>query len=74
MREHLKAKLVLWRRLEKRNEKCAVVGGMKEQEFQEFNERYAQYLEDIVANPSKIRVTPEINAVSRVIVCGSKTA
>jgi len=74
VRAHLKARLDLWRKLEKRNRKCALVGGMKEQEFHEFNERYAHYLEDLIANPRKIKETPEINAVSRVIGCGTKTA
>jgi hypothetical protein len=74
MRTPLQARLNLWKKLEKRNEKCVLVGGMKEQEFQELFRRYTDYLEDLIANPNKIKKTPEVHIVSRVIVCGVKVA
>jgi hypothetical protein len=70
----LQAKLNLWKKLEKRNEKCALVGGMTEQEFHELFQRYTNYLENLIAHPREIKRTPEVHIVSRVIVCGSKVA
>jgi len=72
MKAYLQARLSLWRKLEKRNKKCALMGGMNEEEFQELFRRYTNYLEDLVTNPRKIRQTPEVGIVSRVIVCGAK--
>jgi len=74
MRAHLQARLNLWKKLEKRNEKCALVGGMTEQEFHELFQRYTDYLENLIAHPGKIRKTPEVHVISRVIVCGTKAA
>lgn len=74
MRTHLRARLNLWKRLEKRNEKCALVGGMNEEEFRELSQRYTDYLENLIAHPSMIKKTPEVHMVSRVIVCGIKSA
>lgn len=72
MKTYLQARLSLWKKLENRNLKCAVVGGMKEEEFRELFQRYADYLKDLITHPEKIDKTPEVNIVSRVIVCGSK--
>ena len=72
MKAYLQARLRLWRKLEKRNKKCALMGGMNEEEFQELFLRYSNYLEDLVAHPRKIKQTPEVAVVSRVIVCGTK--
>ena len=72
MKAYLQARLSLWRRLEKRNKKCALMGGMNEEEFQELFLRYSNYLEELVAHPRKIKQTPEVGIVSRVIVCGTK--
>lgn len=72
MRTHLQARLNLWKKLEKRNEKCALVGGMTYQEFHELFQRYTDYLENLIAHPRKIKKTPEVHVVSRVIVCGTK--
>lgn len=74
MKTYLQAKLNLWRKLAKRNKKCALVGGMKEEEFSELSQRYTDYLEDLIKHPEKIKKTPEVNMVSRVIVCGGKDA
>jgi hypothetical protein len=74
MRTHVQARLNLWKKLKKRNEKCALMGGMTKQEFQELFRRHANYLEDLIANPRKIKKTPEVHMVSRVIVSGVKTA
>jgi ubiquinone/menaquinone biosynthesis C-methylase UbiE len=74
MRTHLRARLSLWKRLEKRNEQCALVGGMNKKEFREFSQRYTDYLENLIAHPSVIKKTPEVHMVSRVIVCGIKSA
>jgi uncharacterized protein YbgA (DUF1722 family) len=74
MRTHLRARLSLWKRVEKRNEKCALVGGMNEKEFREFSQRYTDYLENLIAHPSVIKKTAEVHMVSRVIVCGIKSA
>lgn len=72
MRAYLRAKLSIWKKLEKRNEKCALLGGMKEQEFHELFQRYTDYLENLIAHPGKIKKTPEVHIVSRVIVRGNK--
>jgi len=72
MKTYLQARLRLWRKLEKRNKKCALMGGMNEEEFQELFRRYTNYLEDLVTHPRKIKQTPEVGIVSRVIVCGAK--
>jgi ubiquinone/menaquinone biosynthesis C-methylase UbiE len=72
MKAYLQARLRLWRKLEKRNKKCALMGGMNEEEFQELFRRYTNYLEDLVTHPRKIKQTPEVGIVSRVIVCGAK--
>jgi ubiquinone/menaquinone biosynthesis C-methylase UbiE len=74
MHSYLQAKLNLWKKLWKRNEKCALLGGMKEEEFRELSERYISYLENLVAYPKKIKETPELHIVSRVIVCGRKVS
>jgi hypothetical protein len=74
MKTHLQAKLDLWRKLTKRNEKCALVGGMKTEEFDELSQRYSHYLKDLITHPEKIKKTPEVNIVSRVIVRGTKRA
>jgi len=74
MKTHLQAKLDLWRRLAKRNKECALLGGMKKEEFDDLLQRYTDYLEDLIAHPKKIKKTPEVNIVSRVIVCASKVA
>jgi hypothetical protein len=73
MRTHLQARLALWKKLKKRNEKCALVGGMTKEEFQELFRRHTDYLEDLIANPRKIKKTPEVHIVSRVIVSGVKS-
>ncbi len=72
MKTYLQARLSLWRKLANRNKEYALVGGMKEEEFDELFHRYAKYLEDLIARPEKIRATPEVNIASRVIVCGTK--
>jgi ubiquinone/menaquinone biosynthesis C-methylase UbiE len=69
---HLQAKLNLWKKLWKRNKKCALLGGMKKEEFLELSKRYTSHLENLVAHPRKIKTTPELHIVSRVIVCGRK--
>lgn len=74
MRTYLQARLNLWKKLKKRNEKCALVGGMSEQEFHELFQRYTDYLQNLIACPRKIKKTPEVHITSRVIVCGSKAA
>jgi ubiquinone/menaquinone biosynthesis C-methylase UbiE len=74
MKAHLQARLKIWKKLEKRNEKCALVGGMKEQEFHELFQRYNDYLENLIARPNEIMKTPEVHIVSRAIVSGSKSA
>jgi len=73
MKTYLQAKLNLWKRLKNRNMKCAVVGGMKEEEFHELFQKYLSYLEDLVTNSEKIKKTPEVNIVSRIIVYGRKS-
>lgn len=72
MQKYLKARLDLWRKLKKRNKECAHIGGMNTEEFEELFQRYADYLDDMIRNPSKIRQTAEVEVVSRVIVCGNK--
>jgi len=74
MRTHLQARLNLWKKLKKRNEKCALMGGMKKEEFHELFQKYTDYLENLITHPRKIKKTPEVHIVSRVIVCGSKVA
>jgi ubiquinone/menaquinone biosynthesis C-methylase UbiE len=74
MRLYLQARLDLWKKLVKRNEKCALLGGMKEEEFLELSERYISYLENLIANPRMIKKTPEVHIVSRVIVYGRKAS
>lgn len=73
MRAYLQARLNIWRKLEKRNEKHASVGGMNKQEFHELSERYADYLENLIAHPRKIKETPEVHIVLRVIVRANKS-
>jgi len=72
MRTHMQARLDVWKKLEKRNEKFASMGGMEKREFQELFQRYSDYLENLIADPRKIKRTPEVHLTSRVIVCGSK--
>lgn len=74
LRTHLRARLSLWKRLEKRNEHCALVGGMNEKEYRELSQRYTEYLENLIAKPNMIKKTPEVHMVSRVIVCSIKSA
>jgi hypothetical protein len=74
MRKYLQTRLDVWRKLRERNRKCALTGGMEEREFQEFVERTADYNEDLIAHPEKIKKTPEVNLVSRVIACGTGVA
>jgi hypothetical protein len=72
MKTQLRARLSLWKRLAKRNKECALVGGMKEEEFNELFQRYRDYLEGLITHPEEIKKTPEMDIVSRVIVCGTK--
>ena len=74
MQSYLRARLDLWEKLEKRNEKCALLGGMKKQEFRELLQRYTDYLENLINHPREIAKTPEVHIVSRVIVCGIKVS
>jgi hypothetical protein len=74
MKAYLQARLSLWTRLEKRNRACATVGGMKVKEFNELFQGYRDYLVDLITHPEKIKKTPEVNLVSRVIACGTKVA
>jgi len=74
MKAHLEARLGLWKKLENRNKKCAALGGMNEQEFQELNQKYTAYLQDLITHPRKIRNTPELHVYSRLIVHGTKSA
>jgi ubiquinone/menaquinone biosynthesis C-methylase UbiE len=74
MKTYLQDRLNLWEKLEKRNKKCALIGGMKEEEFHELHHKYTDYLKDLITHPKKIKKTPEVNIVSRVIVCGNKDA
>jgi ubiquinone/menaquinone biosynthesis C-methylase UbiE len=70
---YLQARLDLWKKLQKRNKRCVLVGGMKEEEFDELFQSYADYLENLITHPEEIEKTPEVNIVSRVIVCGTKS-
>jgi len=72
MHSYLQARLGLWKKLMKRNEKCASLGGMKKGEFRELSKRYSSYLENLIIHPRKIKTIPELHIVSRVIVCGTK--
>jgi ubiquinone/menaquinone biosynthesis C-methylase UbiE len=72
MRAHLQTRLKIWKKHEERNEKCALIGGMKEREFHELSKRYTEYLKDLIVHPRKIRKTPEVHIASRVIVRGCK--
>ena len=72
MQEHLRARLKLWQKLEKRNFESALLGGMKKEEFEELFQRYAAYLKELVNKPEKIKKTPEVEIISRVIVRGEK--
>jgi hypothetical protein len=74
MKEYLQARLSLWTGLEKRNMEHALVGGMKEEEFNELFQGYKNYLMDLITHPEKIKKTPEGNLISRVIACGTKLA
>ena len=72
MRTHLQARLNIWKKLKKRNEKHALMGGMEKREFQELFQKYTDYLENLIAHPRKTKTTPEVHLTSRLIVCGSK--
>lgn len=72
MKTYTEAKLDLWTKLKKRNKECALMGGMKEEEFDELFQRFTHYMKDLTTHPNKIKKTPEVNIVSRVIVCGAK--
>lgn len=72
MLEHLKARLNVWRKLRRRNEECAHKGGMSREEFQELFQKYAGYLTNLIRNPEKIKETPEVEIISRVIASGEK--
>jgi len=74
MKAYLQARLSLWTRLEKRNRELAMLGGMKEEEFNELFQGYREYLADLIAHPEKIKKTPEVNLISRVIACSTKVA
>jgi ubiquinone/menaquinone biosynthesis C-methylase UbiE len=74
MQSYLQERLDLWKKLKKKNEKCALMGDMEEEEFHELSQRYTDYLENLIAHPRKIKKTPEVHIISRVIVCGSKVA
>ena len=73
LRTHLRTRVRLWKKLEKRNEHCALVGGMSEKEYRELSKRYTDYLENLIAHPAMIKKTPEVHMVSRVITCGTKS-
>lgn len=72
MRRHLQDRLNLWKKLEKRNEKCALMGGMNEQEFHELFQRHINYLENLIAHPKRIQKAPEVHITSRVLASGTK--
>jgi ubiquinone/menaquinone biosynthesis C-methylase UbiE len=72
MKAYLQAKLGLWKRLEKRNRRIVLVGGMKEEEFDELSKKYTEYLKGLIEQPRKIKETTEVNIISRVIACGEK--
>ena len=56
------------------SEVTARIRDLLEKEFHELFQRYADYLEDLTAHPAKIRQTPEVHIVSRLIACGNKTS
>jgi ubiquinone/menaquinone biosynthesis C-methylase UbiE len=72
MKAYLQARLRLWRKLVRRNKECALLGGMNEEEFNELLQRYTDYLEGLIMHPAKIKKTPEVNIVSRIIAYGTK--
>jgi hypothetical protein len=72
MKKYLKARLDLWQKLKERNLNCALVCGMGKEEFEELFRRYTAYLKGLVEKPEKIKETPEVQIVSRVIVKGEK--
>jgi ubiquinone/menaquinone biosynthesis C-methylase UbiE len=72
MKAYLQARLGMWRKLARRNRELVLVGGMKEEEFNELYQRYTDYLEDLITHPRKIKKTPDVEIISRVIVCGTK--
>jgi hypothetical protein len=61
----LRARLSLWKRFERRNARCALVGGMNEEEFRELSQRYTDYLENLITHPSMIKKTPEVHMFPR---------
>lgn len=74
MRSYLQAKLDSCNQHAEKNLECALMGGMKKEEYHELLRKYTKYLEDLIKHPRKIKKTPEVNIVSRVIVCGRKVA
>jgi ubiquinone/menaquinone biosynthesis C-methylase UbiE len=72
MKAYLQARLSMWRKLARRNRELVLVGGMKEEEFNELYQRCTDYLEDLITHPRKIKKTPDVNMISRIIVCGTK--
>jgi ubiquinone/menaquinone biosynthesis C-methylase UbiE len=74
MRTFLQAKLDSCNQHAEKNLECALMGGMKKEEYHELLRKYTKYLEDLIKHPRKIKKTPEVNVVSRVIVCGRKVA
>ncbi|MCK4439681.1 hypothetical protein KAU85_01730 [Candidatus Bathyarchaeota archaeon] len=45
---------------------------MEKEEFEELFYRYTTYLKELVRKPEKIKKTPEVETISRVIVKGEK--
>lgn len=45
---------------------------MEKEEFEELFHRYTTYLKELVRKPEKIKKTPEVEIISRVIVKGEK--
>ena len=74
MKAYLQARLNMWIKLAKRNRELVLVGGMKEEEFNELYQGYANYLEDLITHTKKIKKTPDVEIISRVIVCGTKNS
>jgi ubiquinone/menaquinone biosynthesis C-methylase UbiE len=72
MKAYLQARLSLWRKLAKRNRQLVSAGGMKKEEYNELYQKYTNYLKDLITHPRKIKRTPDVNIISRVIVCGTK--
>ena len=72
MKAYLQARLGMWRKLAKRNRELVSTGGMKEEEFNELYQGYTYYLEDLITHPRMIKKTPDVNIISRIIVCGTK--